>query len=424
MNFIELQKILKDKLGIEHLADIARELETSPQAVSNWKARGKVPYKYVSKIRSKFNKIDSISSDIQNEVILTKNNEQKFYQNNKNFEEQAISLIDILLILVKHLKIIILVPLSICVITYFYVNLSYSPLYESTATIMSSSGGNQSQASGIASYFGVSMPNQSGPSWVYPEIIKSRTLARAVLKRKFDTETYGPDKSLLEILTYGNHNEKDKDFLTKKGIDKLLGMIEVESAGSNFLLKVVTFEAVFARDLALAIIEELDNHQAGYNKNKTSKGRQFTEERITNTESELKLAEEELKTFRERNRRFENSPSLMLEQQRLLREVSVLTGVFTTLKQQLETIKIEEVKDADYVLVMDPPEAPLYPKDSNKKQTLIFSGLFGILLSLIFIFLIEFILITNQNNDQSIKELKSLFFKNIPILNTLKRFTN
>ena len=201
-------------------------------------------------------------------------------------------------------------------------------------------------------------------------------------------------------------------------------MIEIESAGSNFLLKVVTFEPFFARDLSVAIIEELDNHQDRYNKNKTSKGRQFTEERIINTESELKLAEEELKIFRERNRRFENSPSLMLEQQRLLREVSVLTGVFTTLKQQLETIKIEEVKDADYVLVMDPPEAPLYPKDSNKKQTLIFSGLFGILLSLICIFLIEFILITNQNNDQSIKELKSLFFKNIPILNTLKRFTN
>ena len=124
MKFSELQKILNKKYGIDHLADIARELETSPQAVSNWKARGKVPYKYVSKIRSKFNKIDSISSNLQNKETLTKNNEQNFYENNKNFEEQAISLIDILLILVKHLKIIILVPLSICVITYFYINLT------------------------------------------------------------------------------------------------------------------------------------------------------------------------------------------------------------------------------------------------------------------------------------------------------------
>ena len=44
----------------------------------------------------------------------------------------------------------------------------------------------------------------------------------------------------------------------------------------------------------------------------------------------------------DRNRRIENSPSLQLEQQRLGREVTVLTGVFTTLKQQLETTKIEE----------------------------------------------------------------------------------
>ena len=32
--------------------DIARELNVTPQAVSNWKARDKVPYKYIKKIRS------------------------------------------------------------------------------------------------------------------------------------------------------------------------------------------------------------------------------------------------------------------------------------------------------------------------------------------------------------------------------------
>ena len=58
----------------------------------------------------------------------------------------------------------------------------------------------------------------------------------------------------------------------------------------------------------------------------------------------------------DRNRRIENSPALQLEQQRLNREVIVLTGVFTTLKQQLETTKIEEVKESDYVIILDPPE--------------------------------------------------------------------
>ena len=40
-------------------------------------------------------------------------------------------------------------------------------------------------------------------------------------------------------------------------------------------------------------------------------------------------AEENLKVFMDRNRRIENSPALQLQQQRLAREVTVLTGVFT-----------------------------------------------------------------------------------------------
>ena len=53
MKFSDLQYLLKEKLGIDHLADIARELSVSPQAVSNWKARDRVPYKYVVNIREK-----------------------------------------------------------------------------------------------------------------------------------------------------------------------------------------------------------------------------------------------------------------------------------------------------------------------------------------------------------------------------------
>ena len=51
MKFNRLKDLLKEKYGIDHLADIARELGVSPQAVSNWKSRDRVPYKYVQKIR-------------------------------------------------------------------------------------------------------------------------------------------------------------------------------------------------------------------------------------------------------------------------------------------------------------------------------------------------------------------------------------
>ena len=90
-----------------------------------------------------------------------------------------------------------------------------------------------------------------------------------------------------------------------------------------------------------------------------------------------------LKNFSDRNRRIENSPTLQLQRQRLNREVTVLIGVFTTLKQQLETTKIEEVRDADIVRIIDNPSIPLSPSKPNKSATILLSTTFGLLLGLL-----------------------------------------
>ena len=58
MKFSELQDQLRENFGINHLADIAREFGVSPQAVSNWKSRNQVPYKYVIRIREKLKESD------------------------------------------------------------------------------------------------------------------------------------------------------------------------------------------------------------------------------------------------------------------------------------------------------------------------------------------------------------------------------
>ena len=121
-------------------------------------------------------------------------------------------------------------------------------------------------------------------------------------------------------------------------------------------------------DLNKGLIDALDEHQKNYNKTKTSDTKKFIQGRISDTENELIAAEENLKVFMARNRRIENSPALQLEEQRLSREVAVLTGVFTTLKQQLETTKIEEVKESDYVIILDKPEIPLVRSSPKKKN--------------------------------------------------------
>ena len=58
MDFNELKLVLEKKYGVTKLADIARELDVSPQTVNNWKIRNQVPYKYVKMVRERSMKPD------------------------------------------------------------------------------------------------------------------------------------------------------------------------------------------------------------------------------------------------------------------------------------------------------------------------------------------------------------------------------
>jgi len=422
MKFSELQQQLKENFGIDHLADIARELGVSPQAVSNWKARDRVPYKYVLKIRKQLEESNAQVSDRSENS--GSGSDQGFPQYNypQYLEEDTISLTDILQVLARQLKIIIITPTILCILTIIYVLFIAEPVYVSTAKIMSSGGSGTSQAAGLAAQFGFNLPtDQSQPQWVYPEIIKSRTLARAMLNRKFDTNKYGPQKPLLQILTYGDQKKPTVGLntLIKSGVNGVIGMINIKPNGSFYDLTISAPEPVFARDFATALLEELDTHQREYNKSKTNKTRQFIEERIAETEKELEVAEETLKDFRARNRRLENSPALLLEQQRILREVSVITGVYTTLKQQLETAKIEQVKELDYVVILDPPEAPLKPSEPKKKLTVILAGVVGIVMAMIIVFIKEVFVIKDPEDKKKMDNIKLLVKNNLKKMNPL-----
>jgi len=333
-------------------------------------------------------------------------------------EEDVISLTDIMLTFARQFNIIIITPTILCTLTIIYLLFFAKPVYKSTAKIMSSSvGGGISQAAGLAAQFGINIPTgQSEQKWVYPEIIKSRTLARSVLKQNFDTNEFGPQKSLLQILTYGNDKPVfNQDTLEIMAVKKLLSMIDISEnkVTAILTLSVNASEPNLAAEINKVIIEELDTHQQKYNKAKTSEARQFIEERIVDTEKELTTAEENLKVFRDRNRRIENSPALQLEQQRLGREVTVLTSVFTTLKQQLETTKIEEVKESDYVVVLDSPEAPLERFKPNKRRIVIMAGILGIMFGLVLAYIKEFISNRDKDEEDVMGEAIILIKKNI-----------
>ena len=159
---------------------------------------------------------------------------------------------------------------------------------------------------------------------------------------------------------------------------------------SILTLEVSAFEPQFAADIIIALIEELDKHQQKFKSTRVTEKREFIEERIEEVQLDLEKTEDALKQFRYRNRQIQNSPSLLLEQERLSREVQVVIGVFTTLKQEYELAKIQEVEEATVVYVLDPPEAPLKKSGPQRRKTVIMAGFMGIGLGVGLAFVREF----------------------------------
>ena len=336
---------------------------------------------------------------------------------NKNDE---ISLFDIFFVVANQIRIIILVPSLFLILTFLYLQFLADYSFTSNSKIKSAGAKSTlSNAAGLASQFGLSVPGSSSESdWVYPEIIKSNIIAKSLLKKKFDTEEYGPQKTLLQILTFGNEEiTTSLDTLELLGVGKLQSMIEVSEniKTSVFTISLTAKESKLAADINRGLIAELEDYQKKTARNKTSQTLEFIKERIAETQLDLQKAEESLKTFLDRNRRIENSPSLQLEQQRLLREVNVLTSVFTTLKQQLETTKIDNLKESSYIVTVDEPQITLSPSKPKKYVILAIATIIGIVLAVIVAVFNEYF----KNVDKTkIKMLKNGF--NVMLINLRK----
>ena len=127
-------------IGVYTLADIARYLNTTPQAVSNWKARDQVPYRIISKLNFR-------SKDEKDKTPV--------------FTSESTSLSDILLLLAEQLKLIITIPAILVFLSFTYIQFIQKPIYESSATVLfpENTNSNLGGLAGIASQFGVNIPS-------------------------------------------------------------------------------------------------------------------------------------------------------------------------------------------------------------------------------------------------------------------------
>ena len=387
MTYDDLKSIIEKNFGTTRPADIAKELEVSPQVVSNWKSRNQVPYKYVKKIRKKIRKINNPVSKPGVESII-------YTDNNLEFQDGSIAqTISIVYKKIADNIIFFIVFPIIFLIASMLFNKYSEKLYITYVKILPLSETKTLRVPTIVEQFG--LENASGgasglhSTIMYPEIINSKRLARLVLQHNFDTKKYGESKSLVGILLKKDdekNNWTKRDI--KRAVSKLNRMIGIKkNRGSALLtLSVGTFEPQFSADLAQKYIDEFELLLTSFKIQHMIEKKTYIENRINGIQSDLLAAEEKLKTFREKNRNILTSPALTLNEDRLIREVDVQQEVFITLKSQYEMVQIEMLGEKSMMQVLDPPEAPMRMTKPNKMRNNIFAITIGLILSITLIF--------------------------------------
>jgi uncharacterized protein involved in exopolysaccharide biosynthesis len=422
MNFSELEQLMSSR-GVTALADIARALSTTPQAVSNWKSRNQVPHHVVAKLNQSFpppadNPQLSHRSDSVDGSPVTRHPSLVTYPSSPSiFEEDTISLSDILLTMAEQLKVIVLVPFITVFFTFTYVQFIQQPIYESHSTILlPKSNAGLGGLAGLASQFGVNVPSGisadlSSPS-LFPELIKSRTFAERILDKPFYSKEFNKELSLLAIFTYGDGPpEFGIDTLIQNAMGALRGMISFKNEGSFSVLTVKAGDPYFARNLNKVVLDELQSLNRYFKSQHLNEKTAYIKNRIESVGNSLKESEQTLKIFREQNRQI-SSPALQLELEHLNRDVEIQKGIYLTLKQQQELTKIEEVEKATIVQVLDEPQVPL--SASNKKSlklSILLAGVLGVGLGIVLGFIRSYADNSDMDERKKLRRVKHFIKK-------------
>ena len=264
----------------------------------------------------------------------------------------------------------ILLISSIVALATLGVNFLIPPTFKADAVILPETEktnlGSVSSLAGLASIAGVNLGG-GDIARLYPVIMTSESVLTAVIERKYLTERFKDSVNLIQYLEVDEGSPQknlDAALRTLKG----LLSVTMDSRTSVVSASVEMREPQLAADVMNAILHELDIFLREKRMSNATEQRIWIESRLVQVNAELRAAEEALKSFREKNRKVTDSPELMLQQDRLLREVQVKGSIDLELRKQAEIAKIDEIKQVPTINVLDASREPVR-KEHPKRAT-------------------------------------------------------
>jgi uncharacterized protein involved in exopolysaccharide biosynthesis len=235
-----------------------------------------------------------------------------------------------------------------------------------------------SQLVNLAGQFGISLApggSRRSPDF-YRTLLTSYALHDVIVRDTFRVaELNGREVSFVDLF------DIDADVPAERlemGRERLARILDTSVDNSTGIVSLSVSSRWPSVSLAItnALVEGVHAFNQRVRQDEAGAERAFIEMRLKDVHAELRAAEDSLQLFLLANRRFEGSPELVFEHDRLQRDVQSRQQVLNSLTQSYEEARIRELRNTPVISMVETPKLPVL---HDPRRRILF-GLLGMML--------------------------------------------
>ena len=269
---------------------------------------------------------------------------------------------------------------------YFTVSVDILPDYGSKSSSLEGGG-----LSDLAAMAGLNI-EAIAPTDIYEDLIQSESVLGPALLSKYLTKEYKDSVNLVDYFDIQPMSNVPPNLRERSRFLELFDMFGkggMLKSGVDRQTKILTLsitmpESKLAADVANRIVNSLDRYIRTQRKSFATNQRMYLEKRVKEISDTLAIAEDRLRSFKEKNIMGGPIPRLVLEESRLGRSVELQQTVYADLSRQLELVKLDEFKDAPVLNIKEFAGDPLIKDGPRRARMFILFMFFSVVASSMF----------------------------------------
>lgn len=284
--------------------------------------------------------------------------------------ENEILLIELTRYLLRRKKLILALTFAVMLLASVKVLLEPNR-YSSTASLLPSGNISKVEKLGkLAGFIGSNISDENS-SELYPVILSSRLIQKAILARQYEFTDHGQNLTL----TLPEYFETDNPDQQRQSLSSITKIKTDPKTGFTHLAVETEYPGLSQAVLS-AYLFELENYNLFKLNSRGQRNARYLENQLREVEAELTKSENNLEVYRLANQNwaYTTDPTILKESRRLRREVEILSQSYLNLMDLYEVARQDTQNDLPIVAVLDQSSLPTLKSGPFRTITVLLSG--------------------------------------------------